>query len=136
MYPNCMPDIMFLSQAVILFKRLLYYIRCQRDIIQPNITEFCQELIRSPAPWTQSACQIHCMDMILAKGVLQIFCSQGSIGLQLHKSKGRNSATSPTEKKKSVPLFFMLFITETSPYKSNPRLAPNKVKMGETWGWY
>ena len=106
-----MPDIMFLSQVVILFTRLLYYIRCQRDIIQPNITEFCQELIRSPAPWTQSACQIHCINMILAKGVLQIFCSQGSIGLQLHKlKKGRNSATSLTEKKKSVPLFFMLFL--------------------------
>ena len=27
-------------------------------------------------------------------------------------------------------------ITETSPYKSNPRFAPNIVNMGEIWGWY
>ena len=26
------------------------------------------------------------------------------------------------------------FITETSPYKSDPRFPPNIVKMGEIWG--
>ena len=28
------------------------------------------------------------------------------------------------------------FITETSPYKSYHRFAPNIVKTGEIWGWY
>ena len=42
--------------------------------------------------------------MILAQVVLQIFCSQGSIGLKFKSKKGRKTGnkfaiTSPTEKK-------------------------------------
>ena len=32
---------------------------------------------------------------------------------------------------------FRKYVRETSPYKSNPRFAPNiQQKMGETLGWY
>ena len=60
--------------------------RCQsrkRGIIQSNIYRSLPKVIRSPTPWTQSVSHI----MILAQAVLQIFCWQGSIGLQFIRQK-------------------------------------------------
>ena len=56
--------------------------------------------------------------MTLAEAVLEIFCSQGSIGLQWESQKtskkGYNSATiSPTEKKKIQVLLIFILIQHT-----------------------
>ena len=67
----------------ILFTSLLFYTICQnarREIIQPNINKILPKVIHgiSYTLWTIYTPNI----MILAQAVLQILCSQGSIGLQ------------------------------------------------------
>ena len=66
----------------ILLTRLLYYIKCQsrkREIIQPNIYGILPKLYQ--VTYTlDTICQLNIM--LLALVVLQIFCWQGSIGLQ------------------------------------------------------
>ena len=84
-YPNCMPDIMICP--IILFTQLLYYIKCQnwkRDIIQPVIYR-----ILPKANHMIYTLYTICMAniMILAQGVLQIFCSQGPLWVKCHSLK-------------------------------------------------
>ena len=64
MYSNYMPNIMILAQAVLqifcsqgCFSTQNYKVRKGRQFSQ-IVTEFCQKLIRSSTPWTQSVCQI------------------------------------------------------------------------------
>ena len=92
----------------ILFAMLLYYTKCQsrkREIIQPNIYRILPKLYQDI--YTLDKIYMPNIMMILAHAVPQIFCSQGSIGLQ----KGHNSAmTSPTEKKNIRFRLFFMFI--------------------------
>ena len=107
-----MPDPSSSGSPDILFTRLLYYTKCQRrksEIIQSNsfgnllkVNQFIYTL--------DTICEPNIM--ILAQPILEIFSSQGSIGLYWQSKKetskkGHNSATkSPTEKKKIRVLFF------------------------------
>ena len=84
MYPYCMPDIMILAQAdlQILLTGLLYYTNCQsqkREIIQSNINRILPKV--NQVTYTLDTVYMPKI-MILAHGVIQIFCWQGSIGLQ------------------------------------------------------
>ena len=81
MYPNCMPDIMILAQAVpgIFFTRLLFYTKRQsrkREIIQSNIHRILPKV--NQVIYTLNT---FCMPniMTLAQAVLQLFCSQGPL---------------------------------------------------------
>ena len=83
----------------------------------------------------QSVSQI----MILAQAVLEIFRSQGSIGLQWEsrkkKKKGRNSATtSPTEKNLSLTVLCrMQSVTHHTPRTDRPKpICPHN--FFEVWG--
>ena len=84
MYPNCMPDILILAQAVLqilMFTRLLYYINCQsriREIIQSNIERILRK-VNQIVYTLDTICEPNIMT--LAQAVLEIFCSQGPIGL-------------------------------------------------------
>ena len=85
-----MPDIMILAQVVLhIFctTTLLYYTKCQsrkRRIIQSNnfgtLPKVNQVIYTLGRICEQSI-------MILAQAVLEIFCSQGSIGLQRESRK-------------------------------------------------
>ena len=90
MYPNCMPDIMILAQAVgssdILFKRLLYYTKCQnqkRDIIRPIICRILPKVNQVIYTFIYTICMANIM--ILAQRVLQIFCSQGPLWVKCRR---------------------------------------------------
>ena len=81
MYPNCMPDIMILAQAVlqIFCSQGPLWVKClslKRGIIQSNIDRILWKV-------NQVSYIMHpnCMTdiMILAQAVLQIFCSQGPL---------------------------------------------------------
>ena len=56
MISNCMPDIMFLAQAILQFGcfTILYAKVGKGTQFSQIFTEFCQILIRSSTPWTQS----------------------------------------------------------------------------------
>ena len=114
-YPNCLPDITILAQAVL---QIFCSQGCfttqnakvgKREIIYSNIYRILLKV--NQVIYTQSVSQ---NIMILAQMVLEIFCSQSSIGLQWESwkmsKKGHNSATtSPTEKKKiRFRLYFMV----------------------------
>ena len=87
MYPNCMPDTMILAQAVLQIFCWQSYFTIQNAKVGKGrkvsqiFTEFYQKLIRSSTPWAQSTVYMPNI-MILAQAVIQIFCWQGSIGLQ------------------------------------------------------
>ena len=63
-YPNCMPDIMILAQAVLLIFYSQGCFSTQNAKIGKGrqfsqiFTESCPKLIRSSTPWTHSVCQI------------------------------------------------------------------------------
>ena len=76
MYPNSMPDIMILAQAVlqIFVDKMLYYTKCQsrnREIIQPNINRLSPK-VNQVIYTLHTICEPNIM--ILAQGVLQICC--------------------------------------------------------------
>ena len=89
MYPNCMPDIMILAQAVlqILCSQGPLWVKClslKRGIIQSNLDRILwkvNQVIYIMYP--------NCMPdiMILAQAVLQIFCSQGFFPHKTTKSE-------------------------------------------------
>ena len=82
MYPNCMPDITFLSQTVLQIfssQGLLYYTKCQsqkREIIQSNIYRILPHVNQVIYSFG-TICEPNIM--ILAQAVLEIFCSQGPL---------------------------------------------------------
>ena len=74
MYPNSMPDIVILAQAVLLLTRLLYYTKCQRrtrKLIQPNIYGILPKL--NQVIYTLDTICVPKI-MIIAQAVLQVFC--------------------------------------------------------------
>ena len=87
MYLICMPDIMILAQGVlargspdIYVTRLLYYTKCQsqkRDIIQSDIYRILPK-VNQVIYTLDTICMPNIT--ILAQAVLNIFCSQCSIG--------------------------------------------------------
>ena len=97
---------------------LLYYTKCQsqkREIFQSNSFGILPK-INQVIYILDTICEPNIM--ILAQAALEVFCSQGSIGLQWESrkktsKKGRNSATkSPIEKKKNMgPLILHTFST-------------------------
>ena len=75
-----MPDIMILAQAVL--QKLLYCTKCQsreREIIQLNIYRILPKV--NQVIYTMATVYMPNI-IILAQAVIQIFCWQGSIGLQ------------------------------------------------------
>ena len=70
------------SSQDILLTKLLYYTKCQsrkREIIQPNIYRILPKV--NQVIYTMATIYMPNI-MILAQDVIQIFCPQGSIGLQ------------------------------------------------------
>ena len=94
MYPKFMPDIMILPEAVL----QIFCSQCcfttqnakgvKGRVFSQIFTEFCQKLIRSSTPWTQT---LMLNIMILAQAILQIFCSQGPLWVKRLSEKGNNS---------------------------------------------
>ena len=74
MYPNCMPDIMILAQAVVYIQNVTLEkggnsVNIYRILPKVNQIIYTLDTISEPNI------------MILAQAVLQIFCSEGSIAL-------------------------------------------------------
>ena len=92
MYPNSTPDIMILTQAVLQIFCWQYCFTIQNAKVGKGrefsqiFTEFCQKLIRSCTPWTQSLNQYI---MILSQAVRHVFCWQCSVCLQLQSKTHR-----------------------------------------------
>ena len=100
MYPNCMPDIMILAQAVLYISswsllifllysiyfvdKLLYDRKCQSrksELIQPNIYRILTKV--NQVIYTMATFYMpNVMILLLIEAVLQIYCWQVSIGLQ------------------------------------------------------
>ena len=111
MYPNCVPDITMLVQVVlqVFCSQYCFTIRCQsqkRKMIQSNIYRI---LPKVHVIYTfNTICKQTIMIQVQA---IQIFCSQGSIGLQSTSRKRDTTATSLTNRKKiygSALILFML----------------------------
>ena len=95
MYPNCMPDILILAQAVFQVfcshLRWLCYTICQSrkiEIIQLNIYRNLPK-VNHVIYTFDTVCMPNIM--ILAQVVLQIFCSQWSLWVKWMSKKGNNS---------------------------------------------
>ena len=90
MYPNCMSHIMILAQAVIQIfcsQGCVTIQKCQsqkREIIQPHIYKILPKV--NQVIYTLDKMYMPNI-IILAQAFLQIFCSQGSIGLQCKSRK-------------------------------------------------
>ena len=81
MYPNCMPGIMILAQVVL---QIFYSQGCfttqnrKKEIIKSNIYRILPK-VNQVIYTLDTICEPNIMT--LAQAVLEIFCSQGSIGL-------------------------------------------------------
>ena len=89
MYPNCMPyhDPSSSGSPDILLTRLLYYTKqrsWKRQIIQSNIYRILPK-VNQVIYTLDTICEPNIMT--LAQAVLELFCSQGSIGLQWESRK-------------------------------------------------
>ena len=90
MYPNCIPDIMILAQAALQIFCSQDCFTTQNDKVRKK--EIIQSSIKRILPKVNQV--IYTLDticepniMTLAQAVLEIFCSQGSIGLQWESRK-------------------------------------------------
>ena len=108
MYPNSMPDIMILAQAVLqIFWHDCFTIQKAKvgkpEIIQLNIYRILTKLLLSSTPWPT----IHDPS---SSGSPDILLTRFHRFTMQNSKNGHNSAmTSPTEKKKNTgPLIFML----------------------------
>ena len=118
-----MPNIMTLAQAVLQIfcsqgRFTTQNASQKREIIQSN-TVFYRILpkVNQIIYTMDTICEPNIM--ILAEAVLEIFCSQGSIGLvEKTSEKGHKSATtSPTEKKKKYVSAYFSYLLRTSNFK-------------------
>ena len=133
MYPNCVPDITMLVQAVlqVFCSQYCFTIRCQsqkRKMIQSNIYRI---LPKVHVIYTfNTICKQTIMIQVQA---IQIFCSQGSIGLQSASRKRDTTATSLTNRKKIYGSALILFML--SLYINLEQFLAVYKRNGQTYVW-